>query len=186
MVAKPGESNAQDQASDIEFFVLRQVKVQAKEKQSQVDAGEEKSSTEKVGDMTEKLLDEESAAKPSAAATEDKWLSVRLSNRRDNVRGIPEATVTLQWVADVGDLGNLHLADQNDTYYLHINDKRVPSCLCFSKTVAGLIAPEPGIAPAISPNDLFEKDGVTMPTDTAPTVSRNVSLSAPAPALEAN
>jgi hypothetical protein len=171
---------SQEQVSDREFFVLRQVKVQAEKPQ----LSEGKQASEEGEGLTEDLLGASSAGE-QADATEDKWLSVRLSDINDDTEIGKTATVTLQWVADgdvAGRIGNAHLADQSDTFYQYTDQKRVPSCLCFSKTVAGLVVPQVDITPEISPSDLFEKSGVIMPTGHASTVSQNISLSAKATA----
>jgi hypothetical protein len=172
------ESKENPENQTREFFVLREAPASPEltegasattsDTQVQGETGEESSHVQRASNMTDALL-EGNAGEAAEIATQPsyEWFSVRVAGYSENQNTdnssiqISATSVTLHKVPDITSLGDIRRADQTDTFYQLTNNKRVPTCCCFSKTVEGLVEAQGENLPTIH---LLQN--LTFPTDT--------------------
>jgi|GEM_PF-4987488 len=155
------------EATDIVFYISKEV-------EETTEATEENTET-KNSDLAEKLVDTQQPQ------TRQQWYSVSVNNctvttnEKANTKTITAGTITSKPVND-DEVGNLRGADDTDTLYSKTDDKRVPGCCCFQKTVSGLMPAEDSNEKTLA-RDCLDSNELTLAESTV--VKSNPSTTAP-------
>jgi hypothetical protein len=149
-------------AEPIEFFVLKEV-------ESPALAPKANQKTQKSA-LRNPLVDY-SNDQPSYA-----WFSVHVKdytqsfNDQRKLTYISATSVTIKKVA-TEHMGSTHGANQTNIFYQLADNKRIPYCGCFSKTVRGPVEATDETTP-----NFYILNNCPFPTDTASTVNTDVNL----------